>query len=173
MRLTAAAIMIVALAVAACDQPERIEANQAVPAAESPTAPAPDAVQTPEALIQAFYLEPSIPTVDSQARLYFTEDMAVRVVPVEGEEPVVDFDYRHDAQDSDLAALTVEELAAGPDGSTIIARFTNFGQIVMVAYDLCRRADGQWRIVDVRGVTRSWSLRQIAGASASPPETCA
>ena len=40
------------LAVAACDRPERIEANEAVPAAEPAPAPAPEAM-TPEGLVQA------------------------------------------------------------------------------------------------------------------------
>lgn len=161
MRLFIAAASGAILAVSACDRPERIEANEAVPAAEPAPAPAPEAM-TPEGLVQALYMEPRIPTAAAHVRLYFTE---VLVGGLSGEDGV-GFDYRLDAQDSAVADLEVEELAAGPDGSSVVARFNREGRPVSMAYDLCRRDNGEWRIVNVRSVQNDWNLRDLIGADA-------
>ncbi len=149
------------LAVAACEQPERIEANEAVPAAEPTPAAAPDAV-TPAGLVQALYMEPAIPTAAPHVRLYFAEPL---VAGLSGEEGI-GFDYRHDAQDGEITDLVVEEIAAGPEGSAIVARFNRSGRPVSMAYDLCRRENGEWRITDVRSVQNDWNLRDLTGADA-------
>ena len=149
------------LAVAACDRPERIEANEAVPAAEPAPAPAPEAL-TPEGLVQALYMEPRIPTAAPHVRLYFSEPL---VDGLSGEEGI-GFDYRLDAQDGAVADLEVEELAAGPDGSSVVARFNRAGRPVSMAYDLCRRDSGEWRIINVRSVQNDWNLRDLTGADA-------
>ena len=149
------------LAVAACDRPERIEANEAVPAPEPAPAPAPEAL-TPEGLVQALYMEPRIPTAAPHVRLYFSEPL---VDGLSGEEGI-GFDYRLDAQDGDVADLEVEELAAGPDGSSVVARFNRAGRPVSMAYDLCRRDSGEWRIINVRSVQNDWNLRDLTGADA-------
>lgn len=150
------------LAVAACDRPEQIEANEAVPAAEPVPAPAPDA-RTPEDLVQALYMEPQIPTAAPHVRLYFAEPL---VAGLSGEEGI-GFDYRLDAQDGAVAQLEVEELAAGPEGSSVVARFTRGGRPVSMAYDLCRRENGEWRIINVRSVQNDWNLRDLTGADAN------
>ena len=149
------------LAVAACDRPERIEANEAVPAAEPAPAPAPEAL-TPEGLVQALYMEPRIPTAAPHVRLYFSEPL---VDGLSGEEGI-GFDYRLDAQDGAVADLEVEELAAGPDGSSVVARFNRAGRPGSMAYDLCRRDSGEWRIINVRSVQNDWNLRDLTGADA-------
>ncbi|MFN4297441.1 MAG: hypothetical protein ACK4FB_11425 [Brevundimonas sp.] len=149
------------LAVAACDRPERIEANEAVPAAEPVPAAAPEAL-TPEGLVQALYMEPAIPTAAPHVRLYFAEAL---VDGLSGEEGI-DFDYRHDAQDGAITGLVVEEVASGPDGSAIVARFNRAGRPISMAYDLCRRENGEWRITDVRSVQNDWNLRDLTGADA-------
>ena len=155
------AVLAGLLAVAACDRPERIEANEAVPAAEPAPAPAPEAM-TPEGLVQALYMEPRIPTAAPHVRLYFSEPL---VDGLSGEEGI-GFDYRLDAQDGDVADLEVEELAAGPDGSSVVARFHRAGRPVSMAYDLCRRDSGEWRIINVRSVQNDWNLRDLTGADA-------
>ena len=155
------AVLAGLLAVAACDRPERIEANEAVPAAEPAPAPAPEAM-TPEGLVQALYMEPRIPTAAPHVRLYFSEPL---VDGLSGEEGI-GFDYRLDAQDGDVADLEVEELAAGPDGSSVVARFNRAGRPVSMAYDLCRRDSGEWRIINVRSVQNDWNLRDLTGADA-------
>lgn len=158
--ITAAGLASV-LAVAACDRPERIEANEAVPAAEPVPAPAPEAM-TPEGLVQALYIEPQIPTAAPHVRLYFAEPL---VAGLSGEDGVA-FDYRLDAQDGAISDLEVEELAAGPDGSSVVARFNRAGRPVSMAYDLCRRETGEWRITNVRSVQNDWNLRDLTGADA-------
>ena len=155
------AVLAGILAVAACDRPERIEANEAVPAAEPVPAPAPEAM-TPEGLVQALYMEPQIPTAAPHVRLYFAEPL---VSGLSGEEGI-GFDYRLDAQDGAVADLEVEELAAGPDGSSVVARFNRAGRPVSMAYDLCRRDNGEWRIINVRSVQNDWNLRDLTGADA-------
>ena len=155
------AVLAGLLAVAACDRPERIEANEAVPAAEPAPAPAPEAM-TPEGLVQALYMEPRIPTAAPHVRLYFSEPL---VEGLSGEEGI-GFDYRLDAQDGAVADLEVEELAAGPDGSSVVARFNRAGRPVSMAYDLCRRDSGEWRIINVRSVQNDWNLRDLTGADA-------
>ena len=149
------------LVLSACDRPERIEANEAVPAAEPAPAPAPEAL-TPEGLVQALYMEPRIPTAAPHVRLYFSEPL---VDGLSGEEGI-GFDYRLDAQDGAVADLEVEELAAGPDGSSVVARFNRAGRPVSMAYDLCRRDSGEWRIINVRSVQNDWNLRDLTGADA-------
>lgn len=149
------------LAVAACDQPERIEANEAVPAAEPAPAATPDAM-TPQALVQALYMEPAIPTAAPHVRLYFAEPL---VNGLSGEEGI-GFDYRHDAQDGAITDLVVEEIASGPEGSAIVARFNRGGRPVSMAWDLCRRENGEWRITNVRSVQNNWNLRDLTGADA-------
>lgn len=167
MRLIIAAVgLISVLAVAACDRPERIEANEAVPAAEPTPAPAPEAM-TPEGLVQALYMEPQIPTAAPHVRLYFAEAL---VEGLSGEEGV-GFDYRLDAQDGAVSGLEVEELAAGPDGSSVVARFNRGGRPVSMAYDLCRRDSGEWRIINVRSVQNDWNLRDLTGADAGEDAT--
>lgn len=155
------AVLAGLLAVAACDRPERIEANEAVPAAEPVPAPAPEAM-TPEDLVQALYMEPQIPTAAPHVRLYFAEAL---VDGLSGEEGI-GFDYRLDAQDGAIDELVVEELAAGPDGSSVVARFDRAGRPVSMAYDLCRRENGEWRIINVRSVQNDWNLRDLTGADA-------
>ena len=155
------AVLAGLLAVAACDRPERIEANEAVPAAEPAPAPAPEAM-TPEGLVQALYMEPRIPTAAPHVRLYFSEPL---VDGLSGEEGI-SFDYRLDAQDGAVTDLEVEELAAGPDGSSVVARFNRAGRPVSMAYDLCRRDSGEWRIINVRSVQNDWNLRDLTGADA-------
>ena len=155
------------LAVAACDRPERIEANEAVPAAEPAAALAPEAL-TPEGLVQALYMEPAIPTAAPHVRLYFTEPL---VEGLSGEDGVA-FDYRLDAQDGAVTGLVVEEVASGPDGSAVVARFERGGRAVSMAYDLCRRENGEWRITNVRSVQNDWNLRDLTGADATTQTVC-
>ena len=156
------AMVAVVLALAACEQPERIEANEAVPAAEPAPSPAPEAM-TPEGLVQALYMEPAIPTAAPHVRLYFAEPLVEGLSGDEG----LGFDYRLDAQDGVMTDLVVEELAAGPEGSSVVARFNRAGRPVSMAYDLCRRSNGEWRITNVRSVQNDWNLRDLTGAAAA------
>ena len=156
------AMVAVVLALAACEQPERIEANEAVPAAEPAPSPAPEAM-TPEGLVQALYMEPAIPTAAPHVRLYFAEPLVEGLSGDEG----LGFDYRLDAQDGVMTDLVVEELAAGPEGSSVVARFNRAGRPVSMAYDLCRRSNGEWRITNVRSVQNDWNLRDLTGADAA------
>ena len=155
------AVLAGVLAVTACDRAERIEANEAVPAAEPVPAAAPEAM-TPEGLVQALYMEPAIPTAAPHVRLYFAEPL---VDGLSGEEGI-GFDYRLDAQDGAITDLVVEETASSPEGSAIVARFNRAGRPVSMAYDLCRRDSGEWRIINVRSVQNDWNLRDLTGADA-------
>ena len=166
-RIIAVAGLSAILAVAACDRPERIEANEAVPAAEPAPAPAPEAL-TPEGLVQALYMEPAIPTAAPHVRLYFTEPL---VEGLSGEDGV-GFDYRLDGQAGAIAGLVVEEVASAPDGSAVVARFNRAGRPVSMAYDLCRRENGEWRITNVRSVQNDWNLRDLTGADATTQTGC-
>lgn len=78
-----------------------------------------------------------------------------------------DFDWRFDAQDAEITDLSFVETAGGPDGSLIEARFRNFGEEVVLDWTLCRRDNGDWRVVDVTSHANGWSLRALLKL---PPE---
>jgi len=83
---------------------------------------------------------------------YFTPDMAkaMRADMAREEVGVLSYDYRWNAQDFEITSTAYEAVAAGPDRGRVVVSFVSFGQSGKTTYDMCRRADGQWRIYDVR-----------------------
>lgn len=150
--------------------PTREAEPLAEPAAISESVEAP--AEPPESLVRTLYGEDSIPFTPAQIRRFFTEEFVPGLTPDPGEEPLIDFDYRFDAQDAEITGFALSEIAAGPEGSRIEAQFRNFGQPMRVAYDLCRRDNGEWRIQNVEGVSNGWNLRAILSLPATPPPGC-
>lgn len=172
MRLLSACLCVLLLA--ACGEPATSEpAPGAGRTAEPlPSAEALEAAISPEGLVRTLYEMDSIPVEPAMIRRYFTEEFVVGLTPPSGEIGPVDFDYRYSAQDTEILHLIIEEVAAGPNGSRIEARFDNFGQPKVVAYDLCRRPAGGWRITNVSSDGDGWSLREILDLPAETAGTC-
>lgn len=127
---------------------------------------------TPVALIHALYAEPHIPVEAGTVRRYFTEEFVPGLTPPDDGPGPVGFDYRFSAQDADITSLEVVETAAGPEGSRVEVRFRNFGESRTVAWDLCRRPNGAWRILNASNREDSWSLRDLLELPAETAATC-
>ena len=77
-------------------------------------------------------------------------------------EPILDFDPLIDAQDYQLANLSVTTDAVVEDShATVRASFANAGRPTEVIYDMVWEG-GAWRVDNIR--TATWDLRQIAAA---------
>lgn len=118
------------------------------------------AAQTPEAVVQAIYEEGQSFLPKDRLPLYYSRDLAAALArSQDSEEGGVDFDWLYDAQDAEMTGLALEAIADGPEGSLIEATFNNFGEEKAVRWELCRRSNGDWRVVDV--TTAEWSLRAL------------
>ena len=129
-----------------------------------PPAPAGD-FQTGEAVIQALYALPSIPTDPDAIRRFFPEEFVAGLTPPAGEAGKIDFDYRINGQDGAADGLRVEEMAGGPTGSLLVSHFTTFGVAKDITWVVCRQPTGALRIVDARfpgtGDEAPWTLRTL------------
>ena len=154
--------------VAGCGQP--------APAPESSadaTAPAvAEETATPIALIHALYADDVNPLDAATVRRFFTDEFAAGLPAPEGEAGVINYDYRYLAQDTEITAFLIEEVASGPEGARVEARFENFGEPTTIAWDLCRRADGQWRITNASNREQGWSLRDSLELPAETAGSC-
>lgn len=122
--------------------------------------PAVAAAQTPEALVQAIYEEGQSVLPKEKLSLYYSRDLAAALArSQDSDEGGVGFDWLYDAQDAEMTGLALEPIADGPDGSLIEATFNNFGEEKVVRWELCRRSNGDWRVVDV--TSTQWSLREL------------
>ncbi len=82
----------------------------------------------------------------------------------DGLQGALQFDPVYDAQDADIANLSIR-----PDPNTPILRgaaqvrvdFTNFGAKRSFLYTLVRAADGTWQIGDIVSETNNWSLSDL------------
>lgn len=118
------------------------------------------AVETPGGVVELLYKEDGAVIAPAKLPRYYSRDMAAALKKDQDEEiGAIGFDWLYGAQDFDIEGLTFEGVADGPDGSLIEARFTNFGKPAAVRWELCRRPNGDWRVVNV--ASEGWDLRKL------------
>lgn len=109
---------------------------------------------TPLATVQALYGDRQPPRTDLGR--YFVPDLAEAMQSdLATRQPVLAGDYRFDLGSRPGGELTFAE-GESPNGAGVTVGFSG-GQSVFV--DLCRRADGQWRVADIRDPEEFWSTR--------------
>ncbi|HYE45184.1 MAG TPA: hypothetical protein VEA44_05360 [Caulobacter sp.] len=123
-------------------------------------APLAAAAQAPDEVVEAVYSEGQSFIPKEKLPSYYSRDLAAALArSQDSEDGGVGFDWLYDAQDAEITDLTFESIADGPDGSLIEARFKNFGEEKAVRWELCRRPNGEWRVVNVTG--GDWTLRDL------------
>jgi hypothetical protein len=130
-----AVVLVVAAAIAACGP------------APSVNGPVPDLGPLP--VVTALYDSGPLPGTAEEAEVWFTRDLAAAIVADKGNP--VDFRYQSASPDIDLLSFGIGDTEA--TRVSIAVRFvqepSNVGRII--TYDMCRRADGEWRIQEVTG----------------------
>lgn len=152
--------------VAGCGQPAPESS------AEAPAPAVAEETATPVALIHALYADDVNPLDAATVRRFFTDEFAAGLPAPDGEAGGINYDYRYMAQDTEITSFLVEEVASGPEGARVEARFENFGEPMTIAWDLCRRADGQWRITNASNQAQDWSLRDSLELPAETAGSC-
>lgn len=173
MRLTALAMTGV-LELAGCGDPAVSEPapGSGVEAQARPSALMTEAMSSPVGLVRALYQAPAAPTEPMAVRRYFTEEFVAGLAPPAGEAGPVNFDYRFGGPGAEILNLEVSETASGPAGARVEARFDSFGEPKVVAWDLCRHAEGGWRVTNVASLEDRWSLRDILELPAATAGAC-
>jgi len=126
---------------------------------------------TPETLVGQIYAEDGAVIESAKLPRYYSRDLAPALARDQRSEGVgaIGFDWLWSAQDMEITDLSFVEVATGPGGAVVEARFGNFGQPTVVIWELCRRPDGQYRVVDVRGGgDETWSLRALLDLPETP-----
>ena len=124
----------------------------------------------PEDLVRALYGEAGTPLTPDRMPAYFSRDLDAaleRDAADQGQLASIGFDYRYGAQSAQISGLQfIPEV--DNDEAKVVAVFKNYGKPNSVDWTLCRRADGDWRIVDASSNTgaTTWDLRQILGLPA-------
>lgn len=132
------------------------------------------AAMAPKALIRRLYAAKDMPISHRDFARYFVADLTRAYwrdrakADRRHEVPLLDGDFRYDAQDFDIQRLVIGADAEDASHATVTARFRNFGKPTKIRYTLCRREDGAWRIKDVS--MPSGSLRRLYHL---PPATLA
>jgi len=167
MRVTVLAALA-ALAVMGCENKDAAADRKAAATAEAATlaaapgggvAPAGD-FQTGEAVVQALYAAPSLPTEPAAIRGFFAEGL----VPGLSAPDAAPFDYRFGASGDRADGHGIEEISGGPTGSVVVSHFSRAGAARTITWTICRQSTGALRIVDARfagaGDDPPWTLRQ-------------
>lgn len=136
-------------------------------AGETPESAAPAAPDPAEAIRPLYepYLTPDATLPSFQQQAPWSADLWTRLEAMTARsqalgEPILDFDPLIDAQDYQLADLTVSTDGVVENShATVRARFTNGGAPAEVVYDLVWE-NGGWRVDNIR--TSRWDLRAIA-----------
>lgn len=144
------------------------------PTAGPPAAAAPDPASNAvsgaagaEQLVRTLNARSMVPESRSEFAAFFAADMAAAFKPEAdlGEVGSIDYDYRWNAQDFEIADVTYSTVTDGRGRATVTVSYKNFGEPGTTIYDLCRRDSGQWRILDVRsGAEPDASLRSMLEA---------
>lgn len=123
-----------------------------------------------ETFVERIYREGGAVIPPARLAAYYSADLAPALARDQAADGVgaIGFDWLWSAQDMEITGLSFVETAGGPDGALVEARFDNFGQPTVVNWELCRRPDGQWRVVDVRAGDGSWSLRSLLELPQTP-----
>ncbi len=151
------------------------------------TQQAPSDEMGPMPVVAALYDFGGLPATQDEREIYFTREMATALTANAdaGGAEVLDFDYRSWANDPDVENIRYRVGTHSGDGRAEIS--TNFGYSVGggmdVRWDMCRRADGQWRIENIVATPlpteesmpagESVSIRSMLGLPELPPTACA
>jgi hypothetical protein len=156
MRLIASALGV-ALAAGCKPAPSPPPSPPAPP--QAPTPPlAPNAPGSPvnvsgaEQKVRALNSLAATPVDDSDTEDFFARDIAAALEADNrpSEVGAIDFDYRWNAQDLQVTDVSYAVEAKAADKAMVIVTFRNFGKPDRTWYDVCRRPNGQWRVLDVR-----------------------
>lgn len=123
------------------------------PDAVSPVIGAQPDVSGAEQLVRGINAPEYMPVDDKAIDAFFATDLATKLKAdrrTVGDMPMVDFDYRWNAQDFEITSSSYQATPAGADRAVVKVDFVNFNTPNATVYDLCRRASGEWRIYDVR-----------------------
>jgi hypothetical protein len=157
--------------IAACTQ-------AAPPPASDPMGPMP--------VVAGFYDSGPIQADADWLNVWFTQELAeaIEANATGPEASRLDFDFRSWANDSEVADIRYA-VSEHPEGDAdIVTRFGYPGLPggMHLTWVMCTRADGQWRIQDVRAVPvgdeanpvagEEVALRPMLGLDAALPETC-
>ncbi len=121
--------------------------------------------QEPQQVVQALYSEQNLTFAPSHSAAYFARDLDT-ALKIDAGNPqqvgAVDFDYRYGAQENDVSGLELLP-EIDNDQARVVAVFKNFGKANSVEWTLCRRANGDWRILNAGSNTGSeaWDLRRM------------
>ncbi len=107
--------------------------------------------------VQAFYAERTPPRAGLAA--HFVPDLAAAMeTDLGGRQPLLAPDYRFDLGERPRGDFTFAE-GESVNGASVTVEFSD-GRVFV---DLCRRADGQWRIADIKDPEDFWSTRGYMG----------
>lgn len=144
-----------AVLLAACGQGGHKGAPAASSTAQATDADGTSSTEVPgaEALIKALNARTGAPGGASpEVASFFATDIANAMAHdgSPGEVGAIDFDYRWNAQDTEISDVAYLAEATDADKAVVTVTFKNFDDQGATFYDMCKRADGQWRILDVR-----------------------
>jgi hypothetical protein len=120
------------------------------------------AIDDPDELVRSLYRLQTVPAGKKAIDAYFAADTAkaLKADYKAGEVGAIDFDYRYDGQDFEIADLKIGKGVDEAGGARVAATFTNFGKPASVVYRLCVAKAG-WRIADVANADGRWALRKM------------
>ncbi len=150
------------------------------------TQQAPSDEMGPMPVVAALYDFGGLPATQDERETYFTRELATALTAnaETGGPGVLDFDYRSWANDPEVENIRYRVGVHSGDGHAEIS--TNFshsvGGAMDLRWDMCRRADGQWRIENITAqplpteegapLEEAVSIRTLLGISEMPPAEC-
>lgn len=152
------------------------------------TQQAPSDEMGPMPVVAALYDSGPLPATQEEAENYFTRELATALMHNATSAPpeeVIDFDYRSWAHDSEVEDIRYRVgQHAEPGQAEIYTAFVypGIGAGMQLQWDMCKRADGQWRIANItatptgdangEGAGDPVSIRSIMGISETPAAEC-
>lgn len=115
--------------------------------AKAPAAPAPP-VEAPEHIVQRLYEMPHPPSTAADVESIYTADFVPGFAPATGHSPI-DWDYRFDERTAQPTDFTYTVRPRSRITTRVTAHFMSHGTADSMVYELCKRADGQWRVRDI------------------------
>ena len=144
---------------AACSPAKKDEAAKPPAAAETtpetsgPTGqPVPADVSGAEKLVRDLNAREAVPGAGPDNDVFFARDLsaALKADGADGEIGEIAYDYRWNAQDFEITEVSYAALPVNTDRALVTVSFKNFGEPGQTFYDLCKRPDASWKILDVR-----------------------
>jgi hypothetical protein len=119
--------------------------------AESHTIPPAD-VSGAEKLVRDLNAREAVPVGGADYDAFFAQDIsaAMKADGSPDEVGAIGFDYRWNAQDFDITEVSYQAEPVNTNRAMVKVGFRNFGEARQTYYDLCKRPDSSWRILDVR-----------------------